>query len=267
MVRYWMHNGLMRASEAAGKVGGRNDRSDEPAADVSSKISRSKGAGGLAQLIEKQTGERLRFFLLRTHYRSTNVFGDEPLEEAGTALDTFYRLFQRYERIVGKSYFELEYNRHRSGFEPPRTTDPTIVEMLRLRDSYLSKMDDDFNTGGAVSDLFELARCINRFVDSNGLEEAKNRVAEKMELLDVGMKILRELSAILGLFVKPVAIKTAEGDSGELVAGLMQLLIDIRANARKNKDFGTADVVRNGLTALKISIQDLKEGTTWERAK
>ena len=89
MVRYWMHHGLMRASENTGKVGGKSDRQPEPQADVSTKISRSKGAGGLAQLIEKQTGERLRFFLLRTHYRSTSVFGDEPLAEAGVPIDTF----------------------------------------------------------------------------------------------------------------------------------------------------------------------------------
>ncbi len=234
---------------------------------MSSKISRSKGAGGLAQLIEKQTGERLRFFLLRTHYRSTNVFGEEPLAEAGTALDTFYRLFQRYERLVGKSFYDLPYGRTRSAFDPPRTTDPILVEALRLRDSYLAKMDDDFNTGGAVSDLFELARCMNRFIDSYGLEEAKNRTDERLNGLEVGMKILRELSSILGLFVKPVAVQNKDSDSSELVDGLMKLLIDVRAKARANKDFATADIVRNGLTALKISIQDLKEGTTWERGK
>ncbi len=265
MVRYWMHNGLMRASESAGKVGGRSDRPEEPQADVSTKISRSKGAGGLAQLIEKQTGERLRFFLLRTHYRSTNVFGDEPLEEAGVALDTFYRLFQRFERITGQSVFSLEYNRLRSSFEAPPTTDPALVEVLRLRESYLSKMDDDFNTGGAVSDLFDLARCMNRFIDTHGLEEAKNRSTEKLNLLIAGLQILRELSAILGLFSKPVQIKGADDDASKFIDGLMALLIDIRAKARANKDFATADVVRNGLTQLGVGIQDLKEGTTWER--
>ncbi len=189
------------------------------------------------------------------------------MAEAGTALDTFYRLFQRYERLVGKSFYAIEYPKKRRDFVPPATTDATIVEMLRLRDSYLSKMDDDFNTGGAVSDLFEMARCLNRYIDTHGLEETKNRTPERMEELHTGLTILRELSAILGLFVKPVAIQSQDDDSTALVDGLMQLLIDIRANARKSKDFATADVVRNGLTALKISIQDLKEGTTWERAK
>lgn len=272
MVRYWMHNGLMQASKDLGKVGGRSDRESEaPDANVSSKISRSKGGGGLAELIQKQTGERLRFFLLRTHYRSTSVFGDEPLAEAGTALDTFYRLIQRYDRITGTTNAifasEFEFCKRRSDFKAPATTDPTMVEIIRLRDSYLSKMDDDFNTGGAVSDLFDLARCLNRFVDSHGLEETKNRKPELLELFTFGMQILRELGYILGLFTKPVQVSSGNDDSKEFVDGLMGILIQIRANARASKDFATADVVRNGLTALGVSIQDLKEGTTWERKK
>lgn len=107
MVRYWMHNGLMRASSAAGKVGGKGDRDQTtaPESDDSSKISRSKGAGGLHKLIEKQTGERIRFFLLRSHYRSTIVFGDEGLEEAGQALATFYRLIGCFQRITGQPFY------------------------------------------------------------------------------------------------------------------------------------------------------------------
>ncbi len=73
---------LVKKSEGAGKVGGRATK-EEGEATVETKISRSKGAGGLAALIEKHTGERIRFFLLRTHYRSTVVFDDEGLEEAG----------------------------------------------------------------------------------------------------------------------------------------------------------------------------------------
>ncbi len=119
---------------------GRTQRSSRGSASRRvEQISRSKGAGGLAQLIEKQTGERLRFFLLRTHYRSTNVFGEEPLAEAGTALDTFYRYSIATNGLVGKSFYDLPYGRTRGAFDPPRTTDPILVEALRLRDSYLAK--------------------------------------------------------------------------------------------------------------------------------
>ncbi|MEM8733490.1 MAG: cysteine--tRNA ligase, partial [Planctomycetota bacterium] len=74
MVKYWMHNGLMQREGAAAKLGGRGDRegSDGEAAEAASnKISRSAGDGGLATLIEEQTGDRIRFFLLRSQYRST----------------------------------------------------------------------------------------------------------------------------------------------------------------------------------------------------
>jgi cysteinyl-tRNA synthetase len=270
MVRYWMHNGLMRASSASGKVGGKSDRDEAapPADDVSGKISRSKGAGGLAQLIEKHTGERIRFFLLRSHYRSTTLFGDEPLAEAGTALEAFYRLFQRYERISGQSPYSLEINRRRSTFEAPITTNSSIVEMLRLRDSFLAKMDDDFNTGGAVSDLFDMTRCLNRLIESESLEDAAKRTSEGVQLLTDGIKILRELAAILGIFTKPPkAVASSSNDSESMVDGLMQLVIQLRADARTKKDFATSDVIRNGLTALGITLQDSKSGTVWEQSK
>jgi cysteinyl-tRNA synthetase len=278
MVKYWMHNGLMRASSATGKVGGKNDRSsDEPVDDVAGKISRSKGAGGLAQLIEKQTGERIRFFLLKSHYRSTTLFGDEPLAEAGTALETFYRLFDRYERIAGVSAYSIDFNKRRKDFIAPQFTEnplsknpisDLVVEVVRLRDSFLAKMDDDFNTGGAVSDLFDISRCLNRLIESAGLEDSKKRTAEHVDMLTEGIKILRELAAILGLFLKPCKQATQDqGGSAEVVDGLMQLIIQIRADARTKKDFATSDLVRNGLTSLGITLQDGKDGTLWEQKK
>ncbi len=271
MVRYWMHNGLMRAAAASGKVGGRNDREESASenleAEVSGKISRSKGAGGLAQLIEKHTGERIRFFLLRTHYRTTSVFGDEPLQEAGTALEAFYRLFQRFERVTGTTFYSLPSNDRRSKFQAPMTPDSTLTEMLRLRDSFLAKMDDDFNTGGAVSDLFEQARCMNRFIETSNLDDSAQRTPANLAILTQGMSILRELSSILGIFAKPAKAGGQGEEAAEVVDGLMKLLIELRASARKNKDFAMADAIRNGLTGLRITIQDLKEGTTWERSK
>ena len=99
MVKYWAHNGLLTAGAATGKLGGRSEREGEAAsaageAAVSGKMSRSKGAGGLADLIKRQGGERIRFFLLRTHYRSTVLFNEPAIEEAATGLETFYRLVQ-----------------------------------------------------------------------------------------------------------------------------------------------------------------------------
>ncbi len=282
MVTYWLHNGLMQAADAKGKVGGKNDRVDaqsptavatevavkpEAAADsASTKISRSKGAGGLAELIERHTGERIRFFLLRSHYRSTTLFGEEPLAEAGASLEAFYRLIQRFERIAGLSFYDanqLPYNQHRGTFAVPDTRNEAINEMVRLRESFLTKMDDDFNTGGATGDLFEIARSMNRFIDAEQLEETAKRSQENLGLLVIGMSILKELGAILGIFIKPPKQSNNSDGTHDLLEGLMQLLIQVRTEARVKRDFAMSDSVRNGLTQIGIALQDGKEGTTW----
>ncbi len=267
MVQLWLHNGLLQGSKDAGKVGGRGERDESAptvAADsVQEKISRSKGAGGLAKLIEQHSGERIRFFLLRSHYRSTTIFGEEPLAEAGASLETFYRLFARFERIASKKFYELPFAKHRSDFVIPALT-PAMQEVLSLRASFLEKMDDDFNTGGATGDLFEIARCINRMIDAEQLDELANQTPDKLQSLVALMSILRELGAILGIFQKPAKSVSGGDDKSKLVEGLMQLLIQLRAEARLKRDFATSDAIRNGLNTVGVALQDGKSGTTWE---
>lgn len=286
MVTYWLHNGLMQAAEAKGKVGGKNDRAATESPEASptaatpistaapgsaeTKISRSKGAGGLAKLIDRHTGERIRFFLLRSHYRSTTLFGDEQLAEAGASLEAFYRLIQRFERLTSISFYDdiaMAYNRKRELFVAPATVNESILEVLRLREAFLSKMDDDFNTGGATGDLFEIARCLNRYIDEKQLEEAAGRSPENLDLFAAGMKILKELSAILGIFIKPPKQSNNNEDSKELLDGLMKLLIKVRTDARAKRDFPMSDSVRDGLIEIGIALQDGKEGTTWSVTK
>ena len=93
MAKYWLHNGLLRKSEASGKIGGQARDREQPAGG-GGKMSRSAGAGGLADVIAAQGGERIRFFLLRTHYRSTVVYGDEGLGRSGR---------QRSKRFIASS--------------------------------------------------------------------------------------------------------------------------------------------------------------------
>ncbi len=102
-------------------------------------------------------------------------------------------------------------------------------------------MDDDFNTGGAVGDLFELVRILNKYADDQKLEGGKGSEATSA-VLRQGAKTLRELGATLGLFRAPAA-KPAAGDN-ELVGKLMGLVIELRAAARGKKDFATADRIR-----------------------
>jgi len=267
MAKVWMHNGLLRASASAGKVGGRGEReaadgdNEDVVAATAGKMSRSKGAGGLADQIAKFGGEKIRFCLLRTHYRSTVLFGEEALEEAGTGLETFYRFFKRYERVTGNSFFDLQHATSRSTGNFDAGDNTTLAAVLDARSRFIAAMDDDFNTGSAVGDLFELVRTLNKFVDQENLEGAGKSDDAKLAVLTQGATTLRELSGILGLF--KAAPASASGASDELVDQLMQLFIELRAAARANKDFATADKIRDDLAKLGIKFEDRADGTDW----
>ena len=83
-----------------------------------------------------------------------------------------------------------------------------------------------------------------------------------MSALIQGATTLRELAALLGLFIKPVAKATSDEDEG-LVARLMELVIELRAAARQNKDFATADRIRDALGEMGVVLEDRKGGTSW----
>jgi len=259
MVNYWMHNGLLRSDPSAGKIGGKAEL-DKGEGEARGKMSRSGGAGGLHSLIDRQGGERIRFFLLRTHYRSTILFSEPAIEEAGTGLDTFYRLFERYERITGNSFYDIEPAKTRQEGAIEAGSDELLTLLKKHRDAYLEKMDDDFNTGGGVSELFEMVRGVNKFIDQHKLEETKGADTSS---LDQAMATIRELSAILGLFTEKPEADSSE-DAG-LVDQLMSLVIEIRANSRKKKDFETSDLIRDRLTECGITLEDRKDGTLWRK--
>ncbi len=266
--RYWMHNGLMQSSGSAGKVGGQHDRHGDIAVDQATqeanKLAGSKGAASVKELFAVHSPESVRFFLLRTHYRSPIEFSDALISEAGENLEKFYRLFEAYQRITGKDFYEIAAaaSREKSVALKGEPAD-FYSELAHYRQRFLDAMDDDFNTGGATGVLFEMLRTINGFVAKHKLDAGSKADDQQKTALETGMTLLKELSQLLGVFRKPVA-KAAGADDG-FAASLMQLIIELRADARKSKNFAVADKIRDGLAALKVTIEDRPDGTTWRR--
>ena len=266
--KYWLHNGLMQSADEVGKLGGRTTReaaAGDLEAQSAGKISKSKGAGPFRDLLQEVQAEAIRFFLLATHYRSPIYFSLDELRKNEGHLDKFQQFFRRYERVTGQSFYQVPVaaRREQGNFSPGENA--TLKEIHGLREKYLAAMDDDFNSGGAVGVLFELLRLLNRFVETEKLEDAGKENAPAIAALKQGTATLRELTSVLGLFRKPAEQKTSGDET--LVNGLMKLLLEIRAEVRQKKDFATSDKIRNALAALGVLVEDRKEGATWSVAK
>ena len=172
----------------------------------------------------------IRFFILQAHYRSTVDFSSEALvaSEKGLA-----RLMEAYERL----------QKLQAGKE-------TTVEVAGLRERCEEAMCDDLNTPIVISHLFEAAKAINTVSDGKGtISEAD----------------LAELKEVFKLFIEDILGLQTESGSGsnEAYKKAIDLLLEMRLEAKRNKDWGTSDKIRNELTALGFNIKDTKDGFEW----
>jgi len=247
--KYWMHNGLTRFNT---KKISKSDR----------EMRKLMEGLVLGNLLSKYTGELLRFLVLSTHYRRPIDFSDEEIAAKKKGLDAFYRLFERVQRITGRDPYAGGEELDKAHASAQTDTEKDFVrQCLEHRVRFLETMDDDFNTGGAVGVLFEMAAAINRFIEHERLETAK---AERPRALAAaGVQTLRSLSGLLGLFeVRPIEPGAGDG----LVDDLMQVLIAVRAEARQTKQYALADMIRDRLTGLGITLEDRADGTAWRRS-
>src|SRR5262249_39752086 len=182
--------------------------------------------------------------------------------ELRRSLDGFHRFFERYQRLTGTAFYALEAPTKRSEWDLNGSHPEFLAEVGRLRATFLEHLDDDFNTGGAVGVLYELLSTLNRCADAK-LPEGGTPEPTALADFRRGVVALKEVAQILGLFHEPPAKK--DGGDDELVSGLVQLLIDLRAEARKAKNFALGDQIRDRLEKLHIKLEDRKGGTGWRR--
>ena len=237
---YWLHNGLLTKD-------GRKISKSDPGTIVL-----------MSDLLKAHNADTLRALLLSSHYRRPIDFGPSRLDEIDRSLQTFYRAFERFAELTGERFDGLAAPVRRGEFA--HETSPLLREIAEHRTRFLEAMDDDFNTGGAIGELFEIVHALNRF--ANTLPTGPGALPSgQLALYRTGMVALKELCQILGLFKHSQA--TVDPADHALNEGLIALLVDLRARLRKEKNFALADEVRKRLSELGVTLEDRPDGTRW----
>jgi cysteinyl-tRNA synthetase len=228
-VHFWLHNGFITVNEE--------------------KMSKSLGNFFLViDILEHFRPEVLRFFILSTHYRSPLDFSDERLEEAGRSLE---RLRTARENLTYLATF------------PAGTSSGDSQALAQAATASLAEfvaaMDDDFNTALAISTMFGLAKEINIYHS----KVTGGKIGLDSEVLAQVAKVYSQMADIIGIRIEGSG--TAQDGNAELVNELMNLIIDIRQDARQKKDWATADQIRDKLAAAGIVLEDSPQGVRWKK--
>jgi cysteinyl-tRNA synthetase len=236
-VRFWMHNGFVTIH--------------------SEKMSKSLGNFvTIQEILGKYHPEVLRLFLLSKHYRSPLDYSPEALTETTSALDRCYMALSEARHLSEKPIKKQRPITDEAG--------KTIDTLNHLKDRFDQAMDDDFNTAQALGHLFDGVRVLNRL----GQEAEKRPSALYIEPLKFGAEAIQDAARVLGLLNQdPDAYLRkrnleALGLLGMTEADVLKV-VEERTRAREEKDWATADRIRDELGAKGITLQDGPEGTTW----
>jgi len=223
-VRYWIHNNMITIN---GKKMGKS---------YGNQISLTQMFSGDNPILEKAYHPMvIRFFILQTHYRSTLDFGNEALQASEKGLKRLWEAYEQLKKLNWENTSPIN-----------EDLDKKVVKLVSEFDVF---MNDDFSTAKVLANMFDLVSTINSMKDKAIAVSSISK--ETFDLLQKQFTVYIE--EILGL--KSVT----EADNNKL-QGIMQLLIDIRKDAKGKKDFVTSDMIRNQLAKLGIALKDEKGG-------
>jgi len=202
----------------------------------------------LKEAFQKYDPLALRFFILETHYRSNTDFSE-------TAISAATRGHQRLLGYLQRVQFQIKNTSPAS----PATTDvaqniQSLIDEYKQR--FYAAMDDDFNTPQAIATLFDFGRTLEPALQGN----SELNVATLNEIEQFYQHTAGE---ILGI----IPAQIVEETSTEMLNNLMGLIIDIRTEARKTKNWHLADQIRDQLNSVGIALEDHSEGTRWKIVK
>ena len=241
--QYWVHNGFITVNDE--------------------KMSKSAGNFFLVEdILRKFPGEVVRFFLLQTHYRSPLELNDNVVRKAQVAYNRLKTAYKNLQELV-KQIEEDKFIRGKKN--PMLTLSPAggLVEGAeRLMSVFDDAMNDDFNTALAISYMFELSRDVNAYYNDYISGKIQPRGTDAYMIMRVS-EIFTDMASTIGIFES--ADEDAATDS-ELVDKLMKIIVEIRQDARKNKNWAAADKIRDDLKAAGIILEDTPQGVKWKQA-
>jgi cysteinyl-tRNA synthetase len=223
--KYWVHNNMITVN---GRKMGKSYNNQIKLTEMF--------AGTHPLLTQPFDPMTIRFFILQSHYRSPIDFSSEALQASEKALK---RLWEAHELLKKFAVTAGE----------PATDSAMEEKVLALLQALEGFMDDDFSTAKVLANLFELAPVINSIKD--GLIAVDAISSNTLQLLKDAFSIY--LEQIMGL-------KNPAEKQGAALDGVMQLLIDIRKEAKEKKDYATSDKIRKQLLTQGIVLKDEKDG-------
>ena len=195
----------------------------------------------LREILDRFDPVTVRFYLIETHYRSPLDFDYDKIEESGRALER-----------IKNTYFQLKNYQETSSSEGDEKNTAKIIQ--EVKEDFTKAMDDDFNTALAIAEIFDFTKEINKLLKKN---EMKKKEAQDL------LEIYSDLLNVLGLDMEKATSSGQDGHS-DLAEKAIQILIDLRQEAKKNKDFQTADKIRDSLSEIGVQLEDTRAGVKWK---
>ena len=244
--KYWMHIGLLTVN--------------------GEKMSKSLGnIVNAKDLMKEWNPEVIRMFFAQAHYRSPPDFSQKALENTQKGLERIYRLKEKLEEL-SKADIEMDENNLTEAEKKYLTT------INEFKQQFEQAMDDDFNTPKAFAVIFDFVNKSNRFLENNEQVDAalcRHSLELLLKLGDTltlfqprkvqqdGTVLLEKLQKLILKYDKEIGTKSIEE--------IIKTLIDIREEARKQKEWEKADGIRNELQNLGFELQDTSKGPVWKK--
>ncbi|MHA1963218.1 MAG: cysteine--tRNA ligase [Candidatus Thorarchaeota archaeon] len=227
-VKYWLHNGFLTID--------------------SDKMSKSeKNFSTAREVLDNYDHQAVRLYLVTGQYRQPLDYNDKAMKQAIQSLE---RIKNATDTIRGRISI-LE----RIGSRESDADKKLAEASKKVREAFEKEMDDDFNTPGALAEIFTYVREINTLTKDVG----------GAAVLREALAVLTELVGILGVNLSDEAqVGEEAGQAAETLKGVIEFMLELREDARKSKDFAKADQIRDRLGDLGIEIADTKDGPTWK---